>query len=457
MIEGAAGEQRDGGGKEKEKEEDPALVSPSSFRSIKDILSLKSVSDVWVRGWVAGKAGVGGIVFLIMRDGTGYLQVSAKKGVTPPEVMDAAREVTRESVVYARGTAREDKRAPGGVELACKEFRVVSKAEPWPITKTATRSASLLYDMRHLSIRGRKAIATMKIRADVIGASFDFFRQRGFTLISGPSFVQAAVEGGSTLFEVEYFGKKAYLSQSAQFYEEAALAGLEKVWICQPAFRAEKSRTAKHLTEFWMIEAERAFADQAANMQLQEELVAFIVGRVIRDRRDELSMLGRELRDIHLPLERISYDELRRLSSENGMPFEWGEDVPIEAERLVSMSKTAPFFVTDFPLSARSFYHMTYEDRPAVTRSADLIAPEGFSELATGGQRIAEYYPLLQRIKSQNLPAEAFSWYLDLRRFGMPFHSGFGMGVERMTRWLAGLKNIRSASLFPRTTTRVSP
>jgi asparaginyl-tRNA synthetase len=437
-------------------DDEPAAASVE-WRQIREIISLRDIPDVWVRGWVAGKARVGGIVFLILRDGTGYLQVSAKKGVVPPEVMEGMLEVTRESVVYVRGTAREDKRAPRGVEVVCKEFRVVSKAEPWPFTKTAARSASFLYDMRHLSIRGRKAIATMKIRADVIGASFDFFRERGFTLISGPSFVQAAVEGGSTLFEVEYFGRKAYLSQSAQFYEEAALAGLEKVWICQPAFRAEKSRTAKHLTEFWMIEAERAFADQAANMRLQEELVAFIVRRILERRKEELSTLGRELHELDVPLERISYDELRRVSAENGLPFEWGEDVPTEAERLVSLSRRAPFFVTDFPLSARSFYHMTYEDRPEVTKSADLIAPEGYGELATGGQRIAEYYLLLQRIRSQNLPAEAFSWYLDLRRFGMPFHSGFGMGVERTTRWLAGLKNIRSASLFPRTTTRVSP
>ncbi len=425
--------------------------------SIKEVLSKRSVPMARVRGWVAGKAGVGGIVFVILRDGTGYIQISAKKGVADPGVVEVMRQVPRESVVSLLGEAREDKRAPGGVELVAREFNVVSKAEPWPITKTAAASASFLYDMRHLSIRGRKSIATMKIRAEVMGACFDYFRERGFTLISAPTFVQAAVEGGSTLFEVGYFGKKAYLSQSAQFYEEAALAGLEKVWICQPAFRAEKSRTAKHLTEFWMIEAERAFADQAANMRLQEELIAFIADRVLERRRDELATLGRKLTRPETPLERIPYDALRKAAEAQGVPFAWGEDIPTEAERLVSLSKSAPFFVTDFPLSARSFYHMTYEDRPDVTKSADLIAPEGFGELATGGQRIAEYYPLLQRIKSQDLPPEAFSWYLDLRKFGMPYHSGFGMGVERVTRWVAGLKNIRSASLFPRTMTRVSP
>jgi asparaginyl-tRNA synthetase len=430
---------------------------PAPWHSIKQVFSQKSGQKARVRGWVAGKAGIGGIVFVILRDGSGYIQVSAKKGTAPAQVIDAMRELPRESVVSVTGAVREDKRAPGGVELAADAFEVISKAEPWPITKTAVKSASFLYDMRHLSIRGRKAVATMKIRADIIGAAFDFFREDGFTLISAPSFVQAAVEGGSTLFEVDYFGEKAYLSQSAQFYEEAALAGLEKVWICQPAFRAEKSRTAKHLTEFWMIEAERAFSDQEANMNLQEELVAFTVDRILERRDEELSTLGRKLRRPDLPLERIPYDELRETAAAKGIPFKWGEDVPAEAERLVSLTKTAPFFVTDFPLSARSFYHMTYDDRPDVTRSADLIAPEGFGELASGGQRIAEYYPLLQRIKSQELPPEAFSWYLDLRKFGMPVHSGFGMGVERMTRWIAGLKNIRSASLFPRTMTRVSP
>jgi asparaginyl-tRNA synthetase len=400
---------------------------------------------------------VGGVVFVILRDGTGYIQVSAKKGVASPEVFEGIRGVPRESVVEVAGPVREDRRAPGGTELVAEDFRVVSRAEPWPITRTAVTSPSFLYDMRHLSIRGRKSIATMKIRSEIMGACSDFFRAEGFTLISAPTFVQAAVEGGATLFEVQYFGKKAYLSQSAQFYEEAALAGLEKVWICQPAFRAERSRTAKHLTEFWMVEAERAFADQDANMALQERLVAFVVDRVLERRQGELDALGRKLTRPGLPLERISYDELRAAAASKGVEFAWGEDVPAEAERLVSMARESPFFVTDFPLSARSFYHMTYEDRPEVTRSADLIAPEGYGELATGGQRISEFYPLLQRIKSQELPPEAFSWYLDLRRFGMPYHSGFGMGVERITRWVAGLKNIRSASLFPRTMTRVSP
>lgn len=424
---------------------------------IRDVFKTEPGEEVEVRGWVTTKNSMGGLVFAVLRDGTGYIQVSAKKGVAPPDSIDAINSATRESAVAVTGVVRQDARAPGGVEVSVRDFRVISKAEPWPITKTAAKSASYLYDVRHLSIRSRKVSATMRLRNEVVGACFDFFREHAFTLISAPSFVQAAVEGGSTLFPVEYFGKKVYLSQSAQFYEEAALAALERVWIYQPAFRAEKSRTPKHLTEFWMVEAEQAFADQADNMRLQEELLSFIVRRAVENRSEDLKTLGRSIRVPPVPFDRVTYDEVRELAGREGIAFEWGEDVPTEAERLVSLAHGDPFFITDYPLSARSFYHMTYPDRPKVTKSADLIAPEGYGELATGGQRIASFEQLMERIRSQELPTEAFGWYLDLRRYGMPEHAGFGMGVERVTRWLGGLKHIRAASLFPRTMTRVAP
>ena len=435
-----------------------ATVERSERVRIKQILA-KPVAgaSVEISGWVASKNAIGGLVFATIRDGTGYIQVSAKGGVTPAESMDAIKKVTKESAVMVKGVVREDPRAPGGVEVSVRDFRVVSLALPWPITKTAATSASYLYDVRHLSIRSRKVLSTMKIRTEVIGATFDYMRSNGFVLISAPSFVQAAVEGGSTLFPVDYFGKKVYLSQSAQFYEEAALAALEKVWIFQPAFRAEKSRTPKHLTEFWMIEAEQAFSEQPQNMQLQEGLLAFITNRVLEDRQDELKVLGRSIKPPSVPFERVGYDQVCDYAAKRGMPFEWGEDVPTEVERVVSLDHDQPFFITDYPLTARSFYHMTYPDRPKVTMSADLIAPEGFGELATGGQRIADYEVLMERIRSQGLAPESLGWYLDLRKYGMPEHTGFGMGVERVTRWFAGLKHIRGASLFPRTMTRVSP
>jgi asparaginyl-tRNA synthetase len=422
-----------------------------------DVLSGGTTPKVEVRGWAARKHTVGGLIFVLMRDGSGYVQVSVKKGSKAPAAFEAAKGVTMESAVTVKGEVRDDKRAPGGKEIAAEEFVVVAKADSWPITKTAVKSASFLFDKRHLSIRGPKAIATMRIRAEVIGAAFDYFRENGFQLISAPTFVQAAVEGGSTLFSVDYFGKKVNLSQSAQFYEEAALPALQKVWIFQPAFRAEKSKTSKHLTEFWMIESEQAFADQSDNMKVQEGLLSRMVERVLENRRVELRTLGRTLKQPPLPFPRMTYDEAREIAAEKGFPFEWGEDLPTEAERAISLTQESPFFITDYPLSARSFYHMTYSDRPKVTKSADLIAPEGIGELATGGQRIHDHAELMARIESQDLPSESFSWYLELRRFGMPPHSGFGIGVERTTRWIAGLKHIRSASLFPRTLSRISP
>jgi asparaginyl-tRNA synthetase len=424
--------------------------------STADLLAGRSGPRVELRGWVARKHTVGGLVFAIIRDGSGYVQVSARKGKADA-AYEAAKAVTRESAVVVRGDVRDDRRAPGGKEVAVSEFIVLSKADSWPITKTAAKSASFLFDKRHLSIRGPKAIAAMRIRAEVIGAAFDYFRENGFQLISAPTFVQAAVEGGSTLFSVDYFGKKANLSQSAQFYEEAALPALQKVWIFQPAFRAEKSKTAKHLTEFWMIEAEQAFADQQENMRVQEGLLSKMVERVIERRQAELKTLGRVLKQPRVPFPRMTYDEARGIAEKEGVGFEWGEDLPTEAERAISLTQDSPFFITDYPLSARSFYHMTYPDRPKVTKSADLIAPEGFGELATGGQRIHDYAELMDRISNQDLPTESFSWYLELRKFGMPPHSGFGIGVERSTRWIAGLKHIRSASLFPRTVSRISP
>lgn len=422
-----------------------------------NIIAGGSGKEVEVRGWVSRKHTVGGLVFAMIRDGTGYVQVSVKKGSLPEKDFESAKGASKESAVVVRGEVRDDRRAPGGKEIGAKEFQLVAPAETWPITKTAAKSPSYLFDVRHLSIRGPKAVATMRIRTEVVGAAFDYFRANGFTLISAPSFVQAAVEGGSTLFPVDYFGRQAYLSQSAQFYEEAALPALQKVWIYQPAFRAEKSKTNKHLTEFWMIEAEQAFADQSDNERLIEGLLAAMVKRVLENRVEDLKTLGRTLNEVHLPLQRISYDEALEIAKRKGFGFEWGEDIGAEAERAISQAFDAPFFVTDYPLSARAFYHMTYPDRPRVTKSADLMAPEGIGELATGGQRIHDQSQLMERIRSQELPAEAFSWYLELRKFGMPPHSGFGIGVERTTRWIAGLKHIRSASLFPRTVSRLSP
>lgn len=428
-----------------------------SLVEVSEAFKLPVDSGVKIRGWVAAKSEVGGIIFITLRDGTGYIQAAGKRGIISEEVFQNLKSVTRESAVEAEGVIREDKRAPKGREVSIKRLNIIALADKWPITKSAVRSPAFLYDHRHLSIRGVKSSAVIKIRWGIIRAAIEFFTQRGFWLISSPTIVRSACEGGATLFELDYFGKKAYLSQSAQFYEEAAICALGKVFVIQPAFRAEKSKTAKHLTEFWMIEAEKAFMDQEENMKLQEDLITYICRRVVEVNKSELEALGRKFTLPEPPFPRMTYDEVLRFASEHDLEFKWGEDIPTPVETLISRSQSKPFFITDYPLSARSFYHMTKPDNDKVTLSADLIAPEGHGEIATGGQRIHDYQTLLKRIESQDLPKEEFSWYLELRRYGMPPHSGFGAGVERLTKWIAGLKHIRAASLFPRTLTRVNP
>lgn len=431
---------------------------PKRTHSVKEALESSEGTRVTILGWVATKSSVGGIKFATIRDGTGYIQVACKKNNVSDRAFEEFERAGKESAIAVSGSVREDKRAPGGKEISVSDFVILAPSEKWPITRSAVRgSSSFLYDKRHLTIRGRKASSVMRIRAEIVYAAFDYFVSNGFTLISAPTIVQNAVEGGSTLFDVNYFNRKAYLSQSAQLYEEAAIAAFGKVFIYQPAFRAEKSKTSKHLTEFWMIEAEQAFAGQEENMRLQEELVHAMAERVIKNRSEDLRALGRSFKIPEIPFPRITYDEVREISVKSGIAFEWGEDIPTEAERLISKRFDVPFFITGYPLSARSFYHMTEETNDKVTKSADLIAPEGYGEIATGGQRIHDYDTLLRRIEKQELPQESFDWYLELRKYGMPEHSGFGIGVERTTRWFCGLKHIRAASLFPRTISRLKP
>ena len=413
---------------------------------------------VTLHGWISWKSALGGVIFVRIRDGSGYIQVAGKKDLTDEATLTTFKECPLESAVIVGGVIQLDQRAPGGKEISLREFETVASSETWPITKSAIQSSSsFLYDKRHLSLRGRKTRALMRIRGEVCSATFEFFTSKGFTPISSPTLVQAAVEGGSTLFKMDYFGQPAYLSQSAQFYEEAAICSLEKVFIFQPAFRAEKSRTLKHLTEFWMIEAEQAFTTQEDNMKLQEELVTYITSKVSEKRDAELKDVGRKFTPLESPFHRITYDEARDMAGQKNVHFEWGEDIPTEAERLISNSFEKPVFVTNYPLSARSFYHMAHPDNDKITFSADLFAPEGYGEIATGGQRIHDYETLLDRIKVHELPIEAFRWYLDLRKYGLPPHTGFGLGVERITRWISGARHIRETSLFPRTTTRLSP
>lgn len=425
--------------------------------SVNDCLNMQEGSSVQLKGWVANKSDIGSLAFILLRDGSGYIQLVGKRGFTGDDTLSVMKDVSIESAVAVKGRLRKDARALNGVEVMVESIEVIARAEQWPINKSTARSASFLYDNRHLSIRGMKASSIIKVRSEFIKAAFDFFYSRGFTFISAPSIVSAAVEGGATLFELDYFGKKVYLTQSAQFYEEAAICSFAKVFTMQPAFRAEKSKTPKHLTEFVMIEAEVAFNTQEDNIRLQEDLLTHVYNHILEHRSRELEILDRRLKPIDKPFDRVKYDEAREIALKHGINFEWGEDIPTEAERLISKQFDKPFFITDYPLSARSFYHMCREDDPRITLSSDLIAPEGFGEIATGGQRIHDYNTLLNRIRNNELPLESFKWYLDLRLYGMPPHAGFGIGVERSVRWICNMKHIRATSLFPRTITRVYP
>jgi len=425
--------------------------------NVDQVFSLPSGAKVGLLGWIALKNRVGGLVFFRLRDGSGIIQVTARKNDVSEGVWKELLNARVESAVYVYGTVREDPRAPGGKEVKLEFFSTIAPSEEWPITKNTIKSVSFLYDHRHLALRGPKTSAIMRVRSQFLKACFDFFFSRGYCFIQAPLIVQAACEGGATLFPIEYFGKEAYLSQSAQLYEEAAICALEKVFIVQPAFRAEKSKTPRHLTEFWMVEAEAAFMELDDVIKLQEELLCYIEDHVKRECQKELNVLGRKIEELEPPFPKITYDEALQIAERKGYPFEWGDDIPTEAERAISKEFDKPFFITKYPVTARSFYHMPDPKDPRKTLSADLMAPEGYGEIATGGQRIHDYDLLYKKIIEFGLNPESMKWYLELRKYGMPPHSGFGIGVERTLRWLLKLKHVRSTVLFPRTPSRVYP
>lgn len=422
-----------------------------------EALKLPSGASVRLLGWVSLRHVVGGLVFLRLRDGSGYIQLAAKKGKSPDPAWKLAREVAVESAVYVEGLVRDDPRAPGGKEVSVREFKVIAPSEQWPITRSALKSTKLLYDLRHLTIRGPKTSAILKIRSKLIRSVMEYFFGRGYVLIQPPLIVKAAVEGGATLFPVQYFGETAYLSQSAQLYEEAAICSFDRVFIAQPAFRAERSKTSRHLTEFWMVEAELAFCDLDGLMQVEEELVHAVTSDLSESCKPELQVLGRSIKVPEPPFPKITYDEALEIAGSKGVKVDWGDDLGTDAERLVSMQFEKPVFVTGYPVKARSFYHVSDPSRPEATMSADLLAPQGYGEIATGGQRIHDYETLRKKVIEFGIDPASLGWYLELRRYGLPPHAGFGIGVERMLRWMLGLKHIRATSIFPRTMNRLYP
>jgi len=439
-------------------ERPPAHELLKRTHTVRDVLEGRALGQtVRVLGWVQDKRHLGKLIFLVIRDGTGCVQVTAKEDAVGGEVFSKIKNINKESAVAVTGMVRADARAPGGFEIAASNVEVTADSIEWPFTKSAARAPAYLYDLRHLSIRGRRASAVIRLRSKLMKAMMDFFFERGFHFISAPTIVQAAVEGGATLFPLDYFGTRAFLSQSAQLYEEAAILSLEKVFTIGPCFRAEKSKTSRHLTEFWMLEAEVAFATHEDIMRLEEELVSYSAHRVAKEAAEELRILGRKFVPPDPPFYRITYDEALEMGERRGIKVRWGDDIPAELEKLVSRNFDKPVFVTGYPLSTRSFYHMCDPSDERITLSSDLLAPEGYGEITTGGQRVHDYEILRRRIVEYELDPESVKWYLELRKYGMPPHSGFGVGVERMVWWIGGLKHIRAASLFPRTITRVYP
>lgn len=366
------------------------------------------------------------------------------------------QQVTPESSIKVTGEVAVDKRAPSGIEVQVSKFEVVNSADSeWPLIKEA--GEAFLFDKRHLHLRSPSQTAIMQIKAAASRAAHEHLDCEGFTEIFPPIMVSASVEGGATLFPLKYFGGTAYLSQSAQLYEEAAICGLEKVYLLSPSFRAEKHRTRKHLTEFWHLEAELIFATHDDIMGVEERLVHAMCQYIQDKCQPQLGILNVKVKVPQLPFKRITYDEALEIAAKRGFKIAWGEDLGTEVERAVSLHFKEPFFITGYPTSVRSFYHHPDPKRPEVTLSSDLIAPDGYGELTSGGQRIHKLDQLLTRIKEQNLDPSSYDWYLELRKFGIPPHAGFGMGLERFLTWFLKLKHIREACLFPRTPSRIQP
>jgi len=415
--------------------------------------------EVEIRGWVYNKRSSGKVRFLLIRDGTGIIQgtiFSQDKDFPLFHVFD---ELTQESSLIVRGLVRADKRAPGGYELEVKEIEIIQIARDYPITPKE-HSVAFLMEHRHLWLRSQRQHAILQIRAETIRAIRDFFNDRGFRLMDTPILTPSACEGTTTLFETSYFDQKAYLSQSGQLYNEATAAAFGKVYCFGPTFRAEKSKTRRHLIEFWMVEPEVAFATLQDIIELGQDLVMFILERVLERRRADFDILERDtapLERVKKPFPQVTYDEAVRLLKEKGSELVYGDDFGAPEETMLSEIFDRPVCVTHFPAKIKAFYMQPDKDRPDLALGVDFLASEGFGEIIGGGQRIHDLDLLEQRIKEFNLPADAYQWYVDLRRYGTFPHSGFGLGLERTVAWLCKLSHIRETIPFPRLLYRIYP
>ncbi|MEO5617963.1 MAG: asparagine--tRNA ligase [Candidatus Eisenbacteria bacterium] len=415
--------------------------------------------QVEVRGWVAHRRSSGKVQFLVVRDGAGVMQcVAGIQDLTPAE-WEACAQLGQESSVMVRGELRADARAPGGVEMGLRSVTVVHRTEDYPISPKE-HGTEFLMDHRHLWLRSARQQAALRVRAEVIRAFRDFMDGEGFLLVDAPIFTPNACEGTTTLFETQYFEDKAYLTQSGQLYEEAAAMAFGRVYCFGPAFRAEKSKTRRHLIEFWMMEPEWAFATLDDVIALEERLLTYTVGRVLERRPEELKQLERDtakLERVQGPFPRIHYSDAVKLLHDKGLNFEWGGDFGAPDETAISEQFDRPVFVTNYPAAIKAFYMEPDPADPRLSLSCDCLAPEGYGEITGGGQRMSSLELLTRRIDEHQLPQAAFEWYKDLRRYGSVPHSGFGIGVERTLAWIAGLDHVRESIPFPRMLYRLTP
>jgi len=415
--------------------------------------------DVEIRGWVYNLRSSGAIHFLLVRDGTGIVQAVAVRAELSPELFTTIGTLTQESSVVVRGQVREDQRAPGGYELSVRDLAIVQVAAPYPIAPKE-HGVEFLMDHRHLWLRSSRPWAIMRIRAEVERAMCEYLDDLGYIRMDTPILTPAACEGTSTLFETPYFERRAYLAQSGQLYSEATSVAFGRVYCFGPTFRAEKSKTRRHLTEFWMLEPEAAYLDLEGCMALAEGLVGFVVRRVLERRRRELEALKRDpasLERVQPPFPRLTYDQAVERLRAQGVAMTWGDDFGGDEETVLSKMFDRPVFVTHYPAQCKAFYMQPDPARPDVVLGADLLAPDGYGEIVGGGQRIHDLALLERRVEGIGLPRAEYAWYLDLRRYGSVPHSGFGIGIERTVTWICGLEHVRETIPFPRLINRLYP
>ncbi|SDN36350.1 asparagine--tRNA ligase [Alkalicoccus daliensis] len=415
--------------------------------------------EVKLGAWLANKRSSGKIAFLQLRDGTGFIQGVVVKAEVGEEKFQQVKDLTQESSLYVTGVVKADDRAPSGFELTVNDIEIIHQAEDYPITPKE-HGTEFLMDHRHLWLRSKKQHAIMRIRNEIIRATYEFFNEEGFVKVDPPILTGSSAEGTTNLFHTKYFDEDAYLSQSGQLYMEAAAMALGKVFSFGPTFRAEKSKTRRHLIEFWMIEPEMAFTDHEESLELQENYVSYVIQSALKNCKQELQALERDtaqLEKIKAPFPRISYDDAITFLQKEGYEITWGEDFGAPHETAIAESHDMPVFITNYPKDIKAFYMKPHPEREDVVLCADLIAPEGYGEIIGGSQRIDDEELLKQRFDEHSLSADAYQWYLDLRKYGSVPHSGFGLGLERTVAWISGIEHVRETIPFPRLLNRLYP